>query len=453
MLAITASDAITITSATKIAQPLIQPRYGLTARVPHANVVPHRDRRGSDTCSRAPRAGSARRRRGARRARGRHTRDGDDEPKRRGERIRRRRRGDADHEVRQVADRVLLEALVADERPSRSKKASACLNHLPFLLQLRVRRRRESVTHWAGAESKRRAPGEVARAHREDLGIVRRRASCQLARQLDVRRRVADCFARSGGCSFRPSSEDRRRRGGGVGARQSRSRSGASYFERITLPTSTRPGRPRWSRHQRRPVRRGDRRLGRRGRWSPCCATRGRTRLNAGDPRFNPPIFDAAFEDGCTYLDMAMTLSAPHPSARQRAGHEARRRAVAAHEAGSAGCWRSSGSASSRGSPTCSPAMRPTTCSTRSTRSAMRDGADLVVEGYDFAPTFSIWTTIEECLNPPLIWERERGFYTTEPFSEPELFEFPEGIGAGRVRQRRARGGRARAARRSTAAA
>jgi saccharopine dehydrogenase-like NADP-dependent oxidoreductase len=61
---------------------------------------------------------------------------------------------------------------------------------------------------------------------------------------------------------------------------------------------------------------------------------------------------------------------------------------------------------------------------------AVRDGADLVVEGYDFAPTFSIWTTIEECLNPPLVWERERGFFTTEPFSEPELFEFPEGIGA-----------------------
>jgi saccharopine dehydrogenase (NAD+, L-lysine-forming) len=60
----------------------------------------------------------------------------------------------------------------------------------------------------------------------------------------------------------------------------------------------------------------------------------------------------------------------------------------------------------------------------------VRDGADLVVEGYEFAPTFSIWTTIEECLNPPLIWEREKGFYTTPPFSEPELFEFPEDIGS-----------------------
>ena len=33
--------------------------------------------------------------------------------------------------------------------------------------------------------------------------------------------------------------------------------------------------------------------------------------LNAADPRFNPPILEAALEYGCTYLDMAMTLSGP----------------------------------------------------------------------------------------------------------------------------------------------
>ena len=59
----------------------------------------------------------------------------------------------------------------------------------------------------------------------------------------------------------------------------------------------------------------------------------------------------------------------------------------------------------------------------------MRDGANLTVAGYDFAPSFSIWTTIEECLNPPVIWERDRGWFTTAPFSEPEVFDFPEGIG------------------------
>src|SRR5207247_1750993 len=60
---------------------------------------------------------------------------------------------------------------------------------------------------------------------------------------------------------------------------------------------------------------------------------------------------------------------------------------------------------------------------------AVHDGAHLVVEGYDFAPSFSIWTTSEECLNPPLIWEKDRGWFTTAPFSEPETFIFPDGIG------------------------
>ena len=60
---------------------------------------------------------------------------------------------------------------------------------------------------------------------------------------------------------------------------------------------------------------------------------------------------------------------------------------------------------------------------------AVRDGANLTVSGYDFAPSFSIWTTIEECLNPPLIWERDRGFFTSEPFSDPETLVFPGGIG------------------------
>ena len=147
---------------------------------------------------------------------------------------------------------------------------------------------------------------------------------------------------------------------------------------------------------------------------------------------------------------MAMTLSEP-PSGAARTSSPASCSASASSPRTSAGarpaCSRSSGSASSRASRTSSPATPPTSSSPRSTRSPSATASNLVVEGYDFAPTFSIWTTIEECLNPPLIWERGRGFYTTEPFSEPELFDFPGGIGPCRVRQRRARGGRARPAR------
>src|SRR3954452_15321333 len=144
--------------------------------------------------------------------------------------------------------------------------------------------------------------------------------------------------------------------------------------------------------------------------------------LNAADPRFNPPILEAAFDYGCTYLDMAMTLSGPDVLLGQEE--------LDAHER-----WQERGLLALAGI-----GVEPGLADVFARYAAdhlfeeidevgVRDGADLVVEGYEFAPTFSIWTTIEECLNSPLIWERERGFHTTAPFSEPEVFEFPEGIG------------------------
>ena len=57
-----------------------------------------------------------------------------------------------------------------------------------------------------------------------------------------------------------------------------------------------------------------------------------------------------------------------------------------------------------------------------------RDGSNLVVEGYDFARR-SRSGPHRECLNPPVIWEADRGWYVTPPFSEPEGFDFPGGIG------------------------
>ena len=42
--------------------------------------------------------------------------------------------------------------------------------------------------------------------------------------------------------------------------------------------------------------------------------TRADAVLNSVDPLFNVPIFDACLEAGATYLDMAMTLSEPHPT-------------------------------------------------------------------------------------------------------------------------------------------
>jgi saccharopine dehydrogenase (NAD+, L-lysine forming) len=153
--------------------------------------------------------------------------------------------------------------------------------------------------------------------------------------------------------------------------------------------------------------------------------------LNACDPRFNEPIFDAAFDTRTTYLDMAMTLSHPHP---QRP-HELPGVMLGDTQLARADQWEQAGVLALVGigvEPGLSDVFARYAADelfAKVDQVGVRDGADLVVEGYDFAPTFSIWTTIEECLNPPLIWERERGFYTTAPFSGPEVFDFPEGIG------------------------
>ncbi|HEV3094330.1 MAG TPA: saccharopine dehydrogenase C-terminal domain-containing protein [Solirubrobacteraceae bacterium] len=153
--------------------------------------------------------------------------------------------------------------------------------------------------------------------------------------------------------------------------------------------------------------------------------------LNACDPRFNEPIFDACFDARVTYLDMAMTLSHPHP---QRP-HELPGVMLGDVQLARSEQWSEAGLLALVGmgvEPGLSDVFARYAAEelfSEIREVGVRDGADLVVDGYDFAPTFSIWTTIEECLNPPLIWERERGFYTTPPFSEPEVFEFPEGIG------------------------
>jgi saccharopine dehydrogenase-like NADP-dependent oxidoreductase len=153
--------------------------------------------------------------------------------------------------------------------------------------------------------------------------------------------------------------------------------------------------------------------------------------LNACDPRFNPPIFDAAFAAGCHYVDMAMNLSRPHPADPYRkTGIRLGDGQFAQHPV-----WKNRGLMAlvgmgvEPGFSDVAARYAADNLFSKIDEIGVRDGADLVVEGYDFAPTFSIWTTIEECLNPPVIYERERGWYTTEPFSEPEIFTFPMGIG------------------------
>jgi saccharopine dehydrogenase-like NADP-dependent oxidoreductase len=153
--------------------------------------------------------------------------------------------------------------------------------------------------------------------------------------------------------------------------------------------------------------------------------------LNATDPRFVMPLFRAALAAGVHYLDMAMSLSRPHPER----PYEETGVKLGDEQFALAGEWEASGRTALVGI-----GIEPGLADVFARYAAdhlfseidelgVRDGSDLTVRGHDFAPSFSIWTTIEECLNPPVIWEKDRGWFTTPPFSEPEVFDFPEGIG------------------------
>ncbi|MEV6033695.1 saccharopine dehydrogenase C-terminal domain-containing protein [Nonomuraea sp. NPDC052116] len=153
--------------------------------------------------------------------------------------------------------------------------------------------------------------------------------------------------------------------------------------------------------------------------------------LNATDPRFVLPLFDAALAADADYLDMAMSMSRPHPDR----PYEEVGVKLGDDQFARAAEWAAQGRLALVGM-----GVEPGLADVFARYAAdelfdeieeigIRDGANLTVDGYEFAPSFSIWTTIEECLNPPVIYEKDRGWYTTEPFSEPEIFDFPDGIG------------------------
>ena len=153
--------------------------------------------------------------------------------------------------------------------------------------------------------------------------------------------------------------------------------------------------------------------------------------MNAVDPVFNKQIFDAAYNVGATYMDMAMTLSEPSlDDPFHKTGIK-----LGDYQFEKATDWEKKGLLALVGIGV-EPGMADVFARYAQNHLfdeieeiGIRDGANLTIDGYEFAPSFSIWTTIEECLNPPVIWEKDKGWYTTEPFSEHEMFEFPEGIG------------------------
>jgi saccharopine dehydrogenase-like NADP-dependent oxidoreductase len=152
--------------------------------------------------------------------------------------------------------------------------------------------------------------------------------------------------------------------------------------------------------------------------------------VNAVDPRFVMNIFNAARNAGVNYIDMAMSLSIAHPTEPyNKVGVMLGDDQFATDE-----LWRKQGNYALVGIGI-EPGMSDIFARyaqdylfSEIDSVTILDGSNLSVDGYEFAPSFSIWTTIEECLNPPLIW-RDGAWKTSEPFSGAVTFDFPEGIG------------------------
>jgi saccharopine dehydrogenase-like NADP-dependent oxidoreductase len=140
-------------------------------------------------------------------------------------------------------------------------------------------------------------------------------------------------------------------------------------------------------------------------------------------------IFNAAKNAGVNYIDMALSLSIAHPTDPfNKVGVKLGDDQFAQHNA-----WLSQGNYALIGIGI-EPGMSDIFARyaqdylfSEIDAVTILDASSLTVDGYEFAPSFSIWTTIEECLNPPLIWNE--GWHTAKPFTGGVTFDFPEGIG------------------------
>ncbi|HJW74498.1 MAG TPA: saccharopine dehydrogenase C-terminal domain-containing protein [Thermoleophilia bacterium] len=158
--------------------------------------------------------------------------------------------------------------------------------------------------------------------------------------------------------------------------------------------------------------------------------------FNAVAPSFNQAVLQAALKAETDYMDTAMTLSRPHPSdpfnkCGVKLGEEEFSLSPEFDRIGRlamAGCGVEPGMAdffARYGADHFFDEVEEI---------GIRDGSNLEIPGFNgITFGFSIWTTIEECTNPAIVWDAREGWHTVVPFSETEPFWLPEGIGTVQV--------------------
>ena len=148
-------------------------------------------------------------------------------------------------------------------------------------------------------------------------------------------------------------------------------------------------------------------------------------------PNFNPPLLQAALKAQTHYLDTAMTLSEPHPTdpmhkCGKKVGDDEFPLSPEFEEIGK---YALAGFGVEPGMADYFARYAADHFFDEIEEIGIRDGSNLEIPGFKgIAFGFSIWTTIEECTNPAVVWENG-DWHTIEPFAELERFWLPEGIG------------------------
>jgi len=142
--------------------------------------------------------------------------------------------------------------------------------------------------------------------------------------------------------------------------------------------------------------------------------------MNAVNVEFDAALFEAAYQSGCIYMDMAMSGRGAGMGSEEFAQHDK---------------WVEKGLLAIRATGA-DPGMTDVFARYATDHLfdeveeiGIRDGATLTIEGYPFASTFSVSDMLDECTADAIVYENGKGVFSVEPFSEPEMFDFPEGIG------------------------
>ena len=142
--------------------------------------------------------------------------------------------------------------------------------------------------------------------------------------------------------------------------------------------------------------------------------------INSVNVELSAPLFAAAFNADCTYMDLAMNGIGADMGLEEFAQHD---------------LWVEKGLLAIRATGA-DPGMTDVFARYAADHLfdeieeiGIRDGATLAVEGYPFASTFSISDMLDECTADAIVFEDAKGIFSVDSFSEPEIFIFPKEIG------------------------